>query len=442
MIKMSYLKKFAIIALFFLGLIAMVSFFLFTEIDNNVNFTNKERIGLEIVGPILSIIQDIQKHRGQASAYLNGDEQFFEIMRENENKIEKEMSLIDEIQTKREKELLFKYQWEVIKGKWFFLLETNLSITSEESFYKHTDLLKDIFLLNKHLGNVSNLILDPKAETYHLINTVINFIPELTEHLGQIRAFGLSLPQDQILTREEKRFINNLISSVNITLSQIETEQEFILAGINEEQGRKIKVFLSANKSDIAELLNYLDFNLIDQGKMVSYYEEYYNQITKRIDFLFLLSDSLLPLTDQLLKDRVKNMEAKKDFVLGAIVFTVMAIMYLLAGFYFSVKKTIGELEEISHRIQQGRLEEKIKLSTKDELGRIGDLFADIGATLVNVNKTLRDDIIKIKETEEKLISRTEEMEKINNFMTGREMKMVELKDEIKELRTKLAEKE
>lgn len=442
MIKMGYLKKFAVIALFFLGLIAMVSFFLFTEIDNNVNFTNKERIGLEVVGPILSIIQDIQKHRGQASAYLNGDEQFSEIMRENENKIEKEMSLIDEIRAKREKELLLKYQWEAIKGKWFFLMETNLSITSEESFYKHTDLLKDIFLLNKHLGNVSNLILDPRAETYHLINTVINLIPELTEHLGQIRAFGLSIPQDQILTREEKRFINNLISSVNITLSQIETEQEFILAGINEEQGRKLKVFLSANKNDIAELLNYLDFNLIDQGKMVSYYEEYYNQITKRIDSLFLLSDSLLPLTDQLLKDRVKNMEAKKDFVLGAIVFTVMAIMYLLVGFYFSVKKTIGELEEISRRIRQGSLEEKIKLSTKDELGRIGDLFADIGATLVNVNKTLRDDITKIKETEEKLRTRTEEMEKINSFMTDRELKMAELKNEIKELRARVEKKD
>lgn len=438
MSRLGYLNKFAIIAVLFLTLVVTISYFLFDEINNSINFTNKERMGLEAIKMISPIIQNIQKHRGQASAYLNGDQSFADIMRENEKNIEKDMSLMDVTQSKYEKELLFGGQWKVIKGKWANLKDVNQSLTSESSFYQHTDLLREIFLVNKRIGNTSNLILDPKSETYHLINFVINLLPELAEYLGQTRAFGLTLKPDINLTKDEKRVINGLVSSSRLAISQIDENREFILAGMGEKEGQIVKASILANKSTIDDLMNYLDSNLMEKGKMVSSYPEYYSKLTKQIDSLFSLSNSLLPTTDQLLKARINEAEMKRNLVLVLGFGIMFVILYIFIGFYFSVKNTINELGEISDRLKRGEGGEKIKLSAKDELGKIGDLFASVGDALVSSNKILEEDIAKRKEAEEKLKARTNEMERINDFMIGRELKMVELKAEVKEMRAKM----
>lgn len=442
MSRLGYLNKFAIIAVLFLTLVVTVSYFLFSEINNSINFTNKERVGLEAIKVISPVIQNIQKHRGQASAYLNGDQSFVDILRENEKNIEKDMSLVDVTQLKYEKELLFGGQWKAIRGKWMNLEEINQSFTSESSFYRHTELLRDIFLVNKRIGNTSNLILDPKSETYHLINFVINLLPELTEYLGQIRAFGLTLRPDINLTKDEKRVINGLISSSRLAISQIDENREFILSGMSEKEGQIVKAGILANKNTIEDLMNYLDFNLMEKGKMVNSYMEYYSKLTKQIDSLFSLSNSLLPTTDKMLKVRINEAEMKRDLVLVLDFGIMSVILYVFIGFYFSVKNTINELVEISDRLKRGEGGEKIKLSVKDELGKIGDLFASVGNALVDSNKILEEDVAKRKEFEEKLRARTNEMERINDFMIGRELKMVELKAEVKEMRARMEKKD
>jgi len=51
------------------------------------------------------------------------------------------------------------------------------------------------------------------------------------------------------------------------------------------------------------------------------------------------------------------------------------------------------------------------------------------------------DDVTKQRESEEKVLSHTQELEELNKVMTGRELKMIELKDKIKELQKLLDEK-
>ena len=74
-----------------------------------------------------------------------------------------------------------------------------------------------------------------------------------------------------------------------------------------------------------------------------------------------------------------------------------------------------------------GDLEQNLKITRKDEIGVLkegfNEMVVDLKESKVNI--------------ENKVAERTADLEKLNKYMTGRELKMIELKKRIKELEDK-----
>lgn len=108
-------------------------------------------------------------------------------------------------------------------------------------------------------------------------------------------------------------------------------------------------------------------------------------------------------------------------FVLVAAIMATIVIVILTRRFL----SPLSSISRVLKDVGEGKIDKKIQVISNDEFGEVVEVFNSMLDRLKNVRQ----------EVEGKIIARTSELEKFNNLMVGREMKMIELKNEIEELR-------
>lgn len=98
-----------------------------------------------------------------------------------------------------------------------------------------------------------------------------------------------------------------------------------------------------------------------------------------------------------------------------------IAMLFLSLLFYRKMVVPIKELSRISKEISLGNFDSRLKVSSNDEISSLAENFNKMAVDLKESRENIED---KIKE-------RTLQLEKINKYMVGRELKMAELKKEI-----------
>ena len=124
--------------------------------------------------------------------------------------------------------------------------------------------------------------------------------------------------------------------------------------------------------------------------------------------------------TDMLISQSLAVISVVMILSFGLALVSGILTVYWLTRPIMKLKKTVREISE-------GNLDERVEIESKDEIGELGTAF----------NKMTE----KLKQTQEeieaKIMNRTKELEKVNGYMVGRELKMIELKKKIKDFERK-----
>lgn len=113
------------------------------------------------------------------------------------------------------------------------------------------------------------------------------------------------------------------------------------------------------------------------------------------------------------------------------------SFLILLFVFIIVVNRILSPLKDLSKaadEIGKGNFNNKVKIVSEDEIGKLGIAFNNMVAQLQVMYAGLEK---QVKERTEELAAKLAETEKMNQMMVDRELKMVELKDKIDELETK-----
>lgn len=174
-------------------------------------------------------------------------------------------------------------------------------------------------------------------------------------------------------------------------------------------------------------------------------------------------------LSHKLLSDRMKEVYIQIFLVVIPLIILISLITLI---FVKAIIKPLNLLTIAVRKIREGDLESKIDIETKDEIGQLATVFNEM-TTKLKESYTILESKIKdrtkeleeergslekkvfertgeleklkndleetVFERTEKLNSKLEEMEQMNKIMTGRELKMIELKQEVEELQSKLS---
>lgn len=423
--RLWYWQKFVVLTILFTIPVGFALFSYITQIDKSIAFAEKETVGVHYLSPVLTLLQDLQQHRGMASLYLRGDASFLPRLWEKEQKIQEDFALIQTNDKAFGRELGTVNTLNALQKKWALLEGSYLSLTPKESANRHTEFIADVLTFIGLVGDTSSLVLDPNMDSYYLMNTIVNTLPNLSENLGQARAFTLSTKDPKKISDVERRDIINYSRIADIADGKIKRDLHAAF-----ESNNSLEAILGQPLEDtsvsVRSFSSLLD-TFVNTNKIEMPLPEYYAFSTTVINTNFSLLQSLSASLNALLASRVERLQNERRMSIQISMYSYLLILYFFIGFYLLVARTVRNLGIIAEQLVGGKVTEVPALSN-DELGEVGKSFNAIGQKLIRSNNEI---LQKARDLQEK----SDEFERMNQFMINREVKMSELKDEIARLK-------
>ncbi len=317
---------------------AGVVYQLIEEINVGINFAQQERLGIKYNYPLRNLLEDVQKHRGMVNGYLKNDTSFQEKIPILQSEIESDIRAIDEVDRQlgvklktTEKSMALKQKWQTLKGN-------ALSMSPQESFDEHTALIADILSLIFHVGDTSNLILDPVLDSYYLMDAVVTKLPSMSENMAQIRGVGTGAIAQQKITLDDK-------TKIAILLGWIENPKKSLKRGLQVSKDKnpvikeKIETYAEQSFKYTAIFLDLVEEKIINYQTIDIQSSDYFAVGTKAIEAQFRLYDAVSPVLDGLLQERINAFSKKKYLILAFSLLVLATMIYVLLAFARSQNK-------------------------------------------------------------------------------------------------------
>lgn len=183
--------KFALIGSLVTLMVALPTWLAIQASFETLAVSRAEVSGIEPAGATLSLIQLVQQHRGQSAMVLAGNETVAADRRAKQTAVDQALSQVKaalgslSATPLDERLAAVQRQWQPLAAA-----VGAKSMSGPESFAQHTELVGMAFGLLEGIVDSSKLALDPQANTYYLVSSVLGHLPRLTESLGQMRAQG------------------------------------------------------------------------------------------------------------------------------------------------------------------------------------------------------------------------------------------------------------
>lgn len=370
-------------------------------------FTEKEIKGQKFFAPSVKLIQNFQKHRGLSTGYLSGKSEFKEKMQVIQSEIEKNISDIENLNNLYY-ELNLTNEFNNLKYKWNELKYNVYSLTPDESFQKHTDLIEETIDFIVTVSDNSNLTLDPQLDSYYLMHAVTNDLILISELCGKIRALGTKIILKDGDDSKEKLYFNNYLLNITDNFNSLEkgfnkvfSFNPLIKAGIEEQWINQL--------NNLKNYVSYVKEKLLLSDTITIDANSYFDYTTKIIDEIFLFWNITNDKLFQVLDERLTKEKQERLFSLSIV--SLMLSLPLFTSFFISkyLSKSIIELENAAKTVAEGNTEVNIELNSQDELGSLYSSFNTMVQNIKSSKKALENEKASVEKKVEEAIKKSEQ---------------------------------
>src|SRR3989338_4919245 len=369
--RMGYTRKFTLLWLMSLVAIAVVTYSLFASLDRVIQPSQRELQGLVLIEPVSRIVQRIQLHRGISAALLGGNE----AMQDRRAVREREAAeAFKAMEGKLPPRLVSGEDFLRIKADWERLRKEGLLWTADENFAAHTRLIEQLQSFEASVADDYALILDAELDTYYLIDTNVNKLPRVLEHLGQLRAYGTGILARKQITERQKIKLNNLIAGLDSTLNELSINIE--KTGRYSPAVQKSLLAAYDGIAASARQITGLVASDIFAGHFATPPDVFLDMAPAEIDKGYAqMYQALLPTTKALIEERIARAENTLLMTVSSALLLFLLAVYFSVAMYYAIVGSIRSLVRSAHTFAEGDLSVRVKLNTRDELSRIGDSF-------------------------------------------------------------------
>ncbi|BDI28404.1 hypothetical protein CCAX7_004550 [Capsulimonas corticalis] len=385
--RLRYPVKFALIGLLFLLPLLVVMFYFLTEINARINFVNLEMEGVALDTPVVQLYGDILQRQQLVDLRRLGIQKDTASLSQLDGKIDSDIANIDAVARVFPNVSILGANWGKIKNDWNLLKSGYGMEWPEKSLERHSTLLNEIAIMIGDFSTDSNLILDPNADSYYMIDTAVDCIPHVLVNLGRARLAGVEVASRKTATLGDLRqliagdaqistqFANirtnlNHVYAADPTLKQsLEGGTQSLLTSGDRFQELISSGVLASGKPTVSPSNVILAGNDLQEAAL-----EYHGAVIS----------TLTPL----LNHRLRLYTHRKELVVWLAAVSLTFAVYLLSGFYVGAVEGIDRLLDTVQRIAHGDFDKTATFHRPDEIGR---LAADLEDLVQNRTTELTD---------------------------------------------------
>ncbi|MDO8413758.1 MAG: hypothetical protein Q7S51_08225, partial [Gallionellaceae bacterium] len=221
--QLPYRRKFILISVAIFIPLAVLTYLFVSSLNDSITFNAKERTGIEYIKVARTLLLQVQNHLNVSDAALNdvwagiglnAQQELVDVALKAVEAVDQKLGGPDKLNTAE--------KWPPVKEKWQSLKDQTLSI--KDNLGTHAALLGDITALIAHVGDTSNLILDPDLDTYYLMAQEVLRFPSIMNNLQQARMLGKEVLARKSMTSEEKTQLIFLFSRISADLDTIKND--------------------------------------------------------------------------------------------------------------------------------------------------------------------------------------------------------------------------
>ena len=350
--RVTFPIKALIIAFAFLVPLTWLSWSFYSTKNSNIDFSAKERLGVEYnraVFPVLRAAQDLRRDAvtqattGQAPASLG----------ESQSRLKAAQDALAVVEKKLGPELGTAKVYADMRSAASNAMSA--SGTPQAVFQVHIAHVQAVLAVLFQATDGSNLTLDPDIDSYFLMDAVFFRVPEITEAVGQIRGMGNRVLRAGSLSIEEHTFMDKqdavaryLFSAMNSGLPKSYAANAQLASKVRSEDAlRAMDAFLGMAEKT---------FNQPISAPSTDAAAAFVSQANQALDAQYQLADRLMTELDLLLVKRVDGMASERMWVTVVLVVGLLVSAYLFFCFFLVANGGMRELSAHLKEMAQGDL--------------------------------------------------------------------------------------
>lgn len=389
---LKYRSKFTLVMLLMLIPMLVLSYLVLAEFNKQNTHLVKERHGLQYISKLRLLIEHLPEHRALADALLTGNQELSGRLTIQGTKVDEAFAALRAIDARLGGELSTGQGLQQLQQDWNRLKAQSPSLSSEQSFQRHTQLIADGFALIHLVADHSELTLDDHIDSHYLVDLLTYRLPSVIDTMSQARELAITIaaaghftPQSwSELTLRVDRFLNAKRMAEHSIAAVFKANMNI------DDNLSKMKTMATDNVSEFARMLQK---DMLEPDSIQVNATQVSTTGGQAIGSVLGFYDDIVPSLNRLIDERI-NVNTRKEQLAVLILVAVLAlVIYLFSGFFLSVRRSIQQLSDATLQLAQGDLTARVQLSTRDELNEIAHginhMAMDVGELVGRVTASI-----------------------------------------------------
>ena len=251
--------------------------------------------GLRAVKQVKQLLVDLQMHRGMVNAYLNGDQAFHRRMLDKQRQIDSDVAALDALLAL---DFMPAQRWQEIKGGWQRVRQEAAAMSLEQSFHRHSQLIRAVLYLMGDIADRSRIATDCPAGNA-LVSALWSHLPSTAEGLGQARGLGAGVAARgscSSVTRIKLRFLQERIAE---TMARV--DRDLAANEVNGTLGTAGAQSWAATNQAVSQFLVLLENELINNAAPSIAADHYFEESTRALEAVFAVLDQASEALEQMI---------------------------------------------------------------------------------------------------------------------------------------------
>ena len=339
-ISKQIIKKIFLVGLLLIFILPFtgVVYQLILEIDSRIAFAQQEIRGNIYLRPLDQLLEYLPQHQLLNYQHSNLDQKE---LANNQSKIDSIFEELKDIDSQLGKALSTTIKLEEFQQNWQQVKEISVATSQNDNIVEmEKRLIGELRGLISHVGDRSNLILDPDLDSYYLMDSSLLQLPDSQDLIAQIIFLSQELANKQTLTPEEK---GKLIVLTGLLQASINDVSKGVKVSFANNTNRNLKLDLNQDLENYVSagttFLNFINQKIIN-AKIIDFKRADYQILADDIlQTNFRLWNAIVDELDKLLQVRIDKFASKKHLVEIFSILVILISIYVFIAFERNLTK-------------------------------------------------------------------------------------------------------
>jgi len=350
-------KKFFFLGLLFTAALTGILYLLISEQNIAIRFAQKEKSGNEYLRPLRRAMQAL--HSQDPESMQRPVEESLRLLEETDRKLEEILQTTPAELQKRDRGSL---KPALLRARW--------QAGSSGGGREFVDIFRrDILALYAHVGDTSNLILDPDLDSYYTMSVTLIRSPEFWSAAAEMQRL---LNQARLGNEVDRGQLLILAGHLSRTAATIKEEQQRSFKEAPNFSGRielssqletPLLTFAERTERFSRTMADYLKDGAVSPGELLTLLDQS-NSAS------YDLWDRAIDELDTMLQIRIAKFQERRNMTLAIVILIVSLIAWIGFLILRQITAQLSYAVEVTGAIAQGDFAQKLKVASNDEVGQ------------------------------------------------------------------------